>query len=435
MTNKPSSLNDASETTQIHKGIGNNVQNNLTVQSSITETHLLPQIENGLTEIRHRQFTEAKSIIDTIRLTPELTFEAHQLIDIYEALYDQAATSEGKQLRYAEAQKHLQRSSQNESQDIAISLLIRIDVLNGNSPEALDRCKSSDQLRPYSAEAFFELLATEEECINAWETQRGLLEDIQVCGLFRGFLRLKLFSLLTEVAKHLDDYYPSKNSTVFCLIAKTAVWELSLKNRHYWQSNAIQYSEVHLLAEEWAGLLKKTKDSDARIVTYNINLLNYLFGDNDKLINVCWENITTVEKIDTKVADNLRRFHEKNPQIHDEFLQQIQQAKTNPKYKEELLSEIIIKDILAPEDAALLTTIGSKDHIRKWQELNKSIEDNDPLSRDVRLLELQVIAAHDDRRSQYQLRKYVDTFILKYKSELNQIYPHILTPIADQLID
>ena len=111
------------------------------------------------------------------------------------------------------------------------------------------------------------------------------------------FSEQKNLPLALKVANRLNDVLPSFNSRVLVLIAKgTTLINEKLQRTHYWTITATLKAELIEIIEEIVSLINESNGQDKRLFNVAAPSLQYIFGDHEKLMDICWKYVDQFER-------------------------------------------------------------------------------------------------------------------------------------------
>lgn len=413
---------------------GDNVLGIKNVIQAISPTEIQVAIKNILTNLRHRQPLIAKEQLDTLKATSNLNTDSIGLLEIITILIDIA--NENIKPDASQYLRSYIGTAKNElCIDIAISAQIRLDAKNKNIKDARNRYAVINTPSVYTNEVFYEFIADENEIKENYETKKLDLDEVELCGLFRGALRLKNITQASVIAEYLDSIAPTLNSQIFLALLKANVIHSKLEQKHYWSITATLRSSILELCDETIILLNESKGKDSRIINQAASLLQFVFGEYKPLSDACWQYISEIESQLPDVAKQIRHTYERNSTNSDRFVSKIIKAQTDISFRNKIVTEITNSKEISSEDSTLLSNVADTKSIQKWLDGGGSIASEDQLEKDFSILELKALAYDGNPKSLEILRSQAEKFIQLHNSSLLFISPPRLIDLANKFID
>ncbi len=419
---------------QNHSGPGDNISGDKYVLQAISPTELQTTIRKILTSLRYRQPIRAKEQLDILEATSNLDYDTIGILEVIKILID-IANDKVPPDAYLCVSTYLKTTTNKLCSDIAISTQIRLDEKNKNQADARKRYAAINNPSVYTNEVFYEFIANKNEIKESYENKKLQLDEAELCGLFRGALKIKKHALAFDIAEYLNTISPTLNSQVFLALLKANIIESKLEKRYYWSVTATIRQEILNLCDETTSLLNNTNGKDSRIINQAATLLLFVFGDNKPLADVCWKYISEIESQLPDIAKQIRHSYERETVNPDEIISKITKAQNNISFKKEVVSEITKSKEISADDSTLLGNLADIKSIRKWLEEGGSITSEDLLEKDFSILELKALACGDNPKSLDALRTQANNFIQNHNDSLLFISPPRLIDLANKLID
>ncbi len=419
---------------QNHSGTGDNVSRDKITNQAISPSEIQNSIRKILASLRHRQFAQAKNQLDTLEVASSLDAETIGILQIISILI-QLAEGEGPADGAGLLRTYLSTKHDELCTDISFSAQLRLDVKNERFEDARKRYVSASTHGTYTKEAFYELIANVTEIETTFRAEKLSLNEVELCGLVRGALRLKNSEQALEIAKFLDDLSPTFNSKTFITLSRACLVESKLKSDHYWRITATLRSEILVLCDEVIILLNECEGKDNRIIGLSASLLNYVFGEYRPLADACWYYISEIEQQLPEIASQIRLLYDRSTERLSGIVCKIAKARKEPLYKKEIIAEITKKQEITVEDSVLLSNVSDAKSIRNWISDGGTISSDNLLEKDFSILELRTLACDGKLNSKDSLRILADNLINKYKAEIPNLMPTRLLYLVEKLID
>jgi len=419
---------------QNHSGSGDNVSGDKISLQAISPSEIQNSLRKILTNLRHKQFTQAKNQFEALEATSNLNAEALsilQIISILIKLAEGEVTDDGAGI----LRSYFKIKHDEFCTDISLSAQLRLDVKNECFEDARERYVSADTCGIYTKEAFYELIADTTEIEAFFRTEKLRLDEIELCGLVRGALRLKNPEQALEISEFLHSLSPTFNSKTFITLSKACSIESKIGNDHYWRIAATLRSEILELCDEVIVLLNESNGNDIRVIGLSASLLNFVFGEYKPLADACWKNISEIEQQLPEIASQIRLLYDRSTERLSGHIYKVARARAESSYKKEIIAEITKKHEITVDDSALLGNISDAKSLRDWISNGGTISSDNQLEKDFSLLELNTLACGNKLKSKDNLRLLVDDFIKKHKTEIPNLIPTRLLQLAEKLLD
>lgn len=418
---------------QNHSGNGDNVHGDKILLQAISPAKITDILKRILTSLRHRQPKQAKEQLETLKAASTLDADTKGILDVISILI-QLAEGNSPSTGDHQLRAYLVTKPDDLCIDIAISAQLRLDVNNARLADARERYISSKSHYIYAREVFYEFIADKNEVEATYDSNRLNLTEIELCGLVRGALRLKIPKQALIISEYLNSISPTFNSKTLIVCSKKCLIESEIEHKHYWRITATLRSEILTLCDDVITLLNDCEGKDARIINLSALLLQYVFGEYKPLADACWRNITEIENQLPEIAAQIRHVYDKHPEGLDGFLYKMTKASEDPFYKDKIIKEITSSKEISVEDSALLSSIGDIKSLRKWIEDGGSVTSENQLEKDFSILELNALSCDNSLRSKENIRILVNDFISKHRSELFNLNPLRLLQLAEKLL-
>lgn len=437
MSNDSYSQNESSKSGasfQIHSGHGDNVSGDKIISQAISPTEIQDIIRRILTSLRHRKPWQAKEQLETLKIASSLDADTKGILDVISILIQLAegsSPSNGDLLLRA----YLVTKPDALCTDIAISAQLRLDVNNVRLPDARERYISSSSHGIYTKEVFYEFIADKTEVETTYHTKRLNLTEIELCGLVRGALRLKIPKQALIISEYLNSISSTFNSKTLIALSKKGTIELEIEHKHYWCITATLRSEILGLCDDTITLLNDCEGRDARIINLSAVLLHYVCGEYKPLADTCWCYISEIEHQFPEIAVQMRHMYEKRLDGSEGFLYKMAKANEDPSYKVKIINEITSSKEITVEDSALLSSIGDIKSLRKWIEDGGSVSSENQLEKDFSILELKSLACDNSLMSKEAIRLLAEEFISRHKTEFCILNPPRVIHLVEIFLD
>ncbi len=437
MSNVSSSPDESSKSgapSQHHSGAGDNVLGDKVILQAISPAEIQHTIRRILTSLRHRQPTQAKEQLETLKTTTNLNADTEGILDILSILI-QVANDNPPSDAYLLLGNYLKTTSDGLCIDITISAQIRLDVKNEHIIDARKRYISTDNPGVYTKEVFYEFIADKSEIEETYQSKRLDLVEVELCGLIRGALRLKIPERAFVIAEYLNSVAPTFNSRSFLALSKASIVESKLEHKHYWCISATLRSDILSLCDDVITLLNDCDGKDARIISLSASLLHFVFGEYKPLADACWSYVSEIECQFPEIAAQIRHMYDRRLDNLDGILYKIAKASEDPFYKKKIINEITNSKEISIEDSALLGDIGDTKSLQKWIDDGGTVSGEDQFVKDFSILELKALACDDDPKSVDDIGRLAEIFILEHILRIKDLNPYRLLHLADKLMD
>ena len=405
-------------TTQLHKGLGDNVAGDKyeNIIHSVQARDLKSVVDNIMRDVCYREMSIAIEKLNILKNIDSIDSDVKSLLNVIQLkieLNKGPVTSDKKDLLAL-------LRSQNLSVDVrevVISILIdfesRTDV-----DVARTRYESSDANNAYVKEVFFERLASKEEIHEQFEssTKNDLL-DQELAGLIRGALRVEEFELAVKISQFLNKIYPSTNSKALLAYSKSCFIVTHNQSRHYLTLNKQVKDDIDDLVTQLTGCFKI---DDSRNIATLINLLNITFFLDSKLIELGKKCIEKIRDIDEACADALQKISSfAAPTVHFELT-------SNPLDQEDLMNL----------HSAIERGLVQLSDVNSWLDNGGDIQTGDGYINSFAELQLRaMVCSRDDKQGVLALGVKAKEFIELDKVRFLRLNPFAIHTICDKFIE
>lgn len=294
---------------QYHKGTGDNVSGDKKIYQAISPEEIHHPIRKVLTNLRHRQSAQAIEQLETLTSTSNLNSDSKGILDVISIRID-LNNNTIPSSAYQELSTYIGSEPDKLCTDITISTQIVLDSKKERHKVARERYLSIENPGVYSNEAFFEHIADEGEIDTAYRYNTFKLDEVELCGLFRGAHRLKSYELAFEISEYLNKFSTTLNSRTFIALAKAGILNSEYdqhKYKHYWCITSTLRRNIFKLCDDTVDLLNDSEGKDARIINLSASLLQFIYGEYEPLADTCWNYIAEIEKQLPEVAIHMRK--------------------------------------------------------------------------------------------------------------------------------
>lgn len=421
--------------TQKHNGSGDNVAGSKYVSNGPTSDNLAGPISKILESIRHRLFDDARTQLDALSKTSSVDHETKLLFEALNVL----TSNSNRQLPQSNKENLIELSKTPKSHlyaDIANSILMRLDCQQSNADLARKRFEQFHQNGKYSREVFFELVADKDELRNQIQFESFHLAEAELCGIFRGCLRLNERDFSLEVANYLVGNFDSFNSNVFLLIATENNLFEKISAPHYWYTTATEKKAILSLCDEVTELLDQCKGSDFRLVGIASRLLLFTLGNAHSLDDVCQKFISTIREIAPEFGDLLIKTRNTDfTQFPEDSLQyKLLRGKSDSTYRTKICSEAKSDAEASFGNAIILRHYGSPNDMEKFIENSNNSSDSDGFEQHFIRGLLEAAAIKIEVESFHEDLPFITEFIAKFKSKLGSINVESLKWLCERLL-
>lgn len=424
----------ATNVTQVHTGTGNNYGRDVYYSKSISSDDLKGPINKIMESLRHRLFDDAKKQLDILTKTSSTDNDTQTIFVALQCLLSLHMKDGIKYDRDSIVELEKNSTSILYS-DISTSVLIRLDCENQDIASASARYKNLPTSNRYSTEAFLELVADAEH-IQQYTSKFGTIGEIEICGLFRGSIRVSDLNFQLKIADYLIKSYPSFNSKVFFAIARSNSLFSEVKNTQYWYTTASIRKRIFSICKEVEDLIKESEGNEARLLNLAVGLLNFTLGDCTSLEEACWKYISRIDLILPLFAENLRYSREKdiNKIPDSDFRHKILKAESNPEYRMAITESAAADSECSFDSAWTLKKYGTIHQIDELiDHITNSADANTFEKQFIRIL-LEVSSASKEKGRQVNLGGLVKGFLNEYRADVGSINLVPLNWICERLI-
>lgn len=417
---------------QTHEGEGHNF---LFVEhhDSISLEKLRNNLRDILLDLLHRKH---KLVIEKVEFLKKSESLSPQLTNYLSVVKIQADIVDGKigDDYFRQLDSIIQSSSDEEILDIttATKIILYCKQDDQSSAKALFRSIKSPGL--YSRSAFYEYLSEHAELKSIYEVLPHSLCETELCAIARGCLISGNFDLAADVSGLLVRRYPSVNSRF--LEAFSNVNDLIYgKCLHFWNISASSKKEIFEWADRICLLLDESQGQDARVVELAGNLCHFFYGENNNLLESCWNYISEFDRHLPNVAKSIRSVFEINPTYGDGLISEMAKAQGDQAYRKQVISSIKSSKEISLDDAIILSRYGDLESIKCWIDKGGDISSVDDFEKDYSMLELVCFSYQDSPGFDHNIRIQGEKFLAKYREKIKDINPLRLIELANKLID
>lgn len=403
------------------------------IYQDIAPRSLLRPIEKILGYVKNKETEKALIQLETIKSMGSLDSDSLALLDIVSIRINII-----KQPEIDGAYQTLTAFYQKEpiglAADLCLASLIRLDVIKESFPDAKARYKQLDTPGIYTQEAYFDLLADSEHIENEYNTNRLYLTEISLCSLVRGGIREKLLDQTITMATQLNDKFPSFNSRVLLVIAKTNQLIEKLGTTHYWFITYSLKCALNSLYKEIIPLIEESHGKEERLIPTASSILIYMMGEPKDLEQLCLKYIDIVKQVSPDLAKKIWQ-PEKNMEHIDDSADKLFKAYSDQEYKKNLLTEITKNNNITADDVHILLRIGNSEIITNWLNNNGNISSDNQLEIDYFLLSLKAKASTTDLKATSDIETIFNDFIKKHPEYYDQMSPVAAAELAEKLFN
>jgi len=414
---------------------GNKITN---VFQSIAPEVLRKPIELILSNIRDRNHNGAKTQFEIIKATASLDANSEAILDMLSVHLNLLEEKE-KITTYSSLNSFLNNSPDSLSCDLCLSTLIRLDAENNRIDDARERFQNTSHLGKYSKEAFYELVAVADELEVIYEDNRINLDESDLNGLVRGSFRTENLELGLTVANRLNEVFPSLNSKVLLLFAKSLVLfnTNKLQGQHFWTISATLKSELFQIAGEIICLINESNGKDLRLFNLAVPCLHNVSGEHKELSDICWKYIDEVEKINSDIAAVLHNIYAKDTsKFEGELQRKHATAQHDKEFRAQLVNGILSSKNISIAEFIFLTDFSGKRDISRWAKSGGIVSGQENLETDLAnlLLNLTLLENTNNRVDVEDIRVKADYFVKNYQDKLSVLNPVRLLELVEKLL-
>ncbi|WKD51034.1 GapS6b family protein [Microbulbifer spongiae] len=417
---------------QQHYGTGDNVKEKH-VHHAVSPEAIHGPVQDILTCLRHRDVGAAQDKLRTLQIASQLDSRTAGILDVLAILVD-IGNSDIPRNGYSQVESCLRHQLELTFSDIALSALMRLDILNERTADAGSRYQAMDDPGECCQEVFFEFIADQLVLEEFLSNRVHQLTEATLCGLTRGLLRCERFELAEDSSIRLCSTYPCFNSEVVKLITSSNCLNSQLIPSHYWLITNSERREIFALVDRTVSLLEECQGKDARLVNQSIAFLHYLGGASKQLVDACRKYIANIEVVDKDAALFLRSLREKNPEGIEGLPYEIERAQNDFSYRKSLIDKLRNSSEISTEELVLFGSIAENSTIKSWMENGGKVATEGDFERDFISIELHCYASDGDARSEANIKRAVSSFLTNHKSHLHKINPPRLLELTSMLL-
>lgn len=406
--------------TQIHNGPGDNVGSKY-VFNGPSPASLENPIAQILESARHRLFDEARTQLGVLSKTTSIdndTRSLFEVLDIY-LLTLKGGVPQFNKDALIEMAKTFRLPFYS---DIANSMLMRLDCAQDGFDIAEKRFNQLRQRGKFSREVYFELIADGDVLCKELQDNIHNLGDAELCGIFRGGIRLNDLNIQLKVAIYLTNNFNSFNSQVFLLMADVSHLFEKIKGVQYWYTAATDRKRVLSLCERAALLIDQSKGCDFRLLRVANQLLEFTIWDASKLQNVCFKYISKINEVNSELGAALAKIS--NPDIsqfsESDFQYKLLRARGDVSYRIKICEDAIADSETSYENALIIRNYGALSDIERFFKQSEMLPGSDGLEQTYIRVFLEVASAIKGKTS-FGICDSLNGFISRFKSQIGQI--------------
>ncbi|WP_395378023.1 hypothetical protein [Marinicella sp. W31] len=422
------------DTKQKHSGIGDNVAGDKT-ESYYTGAKfkdLRANFQSILNDISNKNYKSADSLISSLESQSNIGLNAKLGIEVLKINKNvwEGKLSKGFKSRLVEI---IKITDETEIIDWCNSVLIRLEIIAGQTELAMERFEKSDRGQIVN-EVYFESLAPNDEIEYYYDKNKLNCDELTLNSLYRGAERLRNSKLSLKISEYKSTVFENFYSNLFKVLSETNEIIEEIGNTHYWLITLTQKTKLEKALDNFLNLLKNHPADDERVYVLATIFFDRLKDENEDLTNFCWKNIEQIKKINVAIAAQILHMKEDvNEGLEDGPMEYIK-CLNNEDYKNKLISGVIIKESLSQIDAYILARLGSSNEIKEWLKLNGLIEGS-VFENDFHKLELLLFSFNKEIDSKSEICGYIDNFLQKYSNKLSEIYVERIWLLCNKLFD
>ncbi|ALS97789.1 PIN domain-containing protein [Lacimicrobium alkaliphilum] len=418
---------------QNHSGLGDNVREKH-VHQAITPSVIQKPIVDILTSLRHRNIDTAKEKLTTLQTTDQLDASTTAILSAASVLVE-LAYGQPPENSYSQIENCIRAFPDGLFNDIALSILMRLDLHNERSKDAISRYEVTSPQGEYCQEVYFEFIATKNYLESHFTSKATALTEITLCGLTRGLLRCESLEQSVAAAERLKTIYPSFNSKVVSLITRCNHFNSLISPTHYWLITRSEKRLVMELVDEAIALLNECQGKDKRLIIQSIGFLNYFGGSEDRLIDACWKHISAIEQLDSKAASILRSIKERSSNTLTGPQAEIDKAERDFSYRKFLIKRLTENAEISREQFFILSHIAQSNDIAQWLNRGGKVDTTNDIERHFVTIELLCLKDDGSPKSKLEIKNAVAKLVSAHTSELSQLNPHRMLDLTTKLTD
>lgn len=429
-------MSSYSEQHQHHTGPGDNIGRDKIVNTSVSPEQIKDNVLAIYSKRRNGDIEGANERLESLMATAELNAESRSILHSASCTFKAAKGEELEKESLSIILRDLRSSESAFCTDIHCSSLIRVYCKNDQVKEAKELYHSISLGCELTNEAYFEIVADEEEIEAYFNAKKSLLLEGELCGLLIGLIRQesKNFQLIKSISERLCVVATSYNSEYLKFVSKAYSHTVHHEGTPYWKLKAEARNKLLFFCDTASELLEQCKGKDKRLLRSAVQLINIVQGEHESLLNTSWKFVELFEGDHPDFTSRLRQLYGHDDQRHSE-LSSLQRIAIDPGYKKNKLKEFAETASIEPPDAYVLSKIGGPTLIKDWIEKGGVVEAESKLERDFALLELKVKAYSTSQKAYQILKQTVEDFITNNQQNLDSIYPDRLVDVAVVLVD
>lgn len=369
--------------------------------TSLSLRDLVAYTKKFLYSITHRDWKTATTYLSCLKSVGSLDNECKNLIEIleYKLNIAQEAKVHINQDLFIELLRNPMLSA--EIKDVVESINIH-HISRLSVSEAKKRYETSIDKGSFTAEVFYERLASSEDLIQALSQDKSNLFEHELCSLVRCAIRCENFQVAIELAETLQAKYLNYNSKILLSLSKALHIHKIIGGKHFW---LIDYDQMKELEEQVSNCLELVRNSDdvRAVQIATILLLATQFQASD-LIAVCLDNVEEAKKTVPNILDFLPGNHGDSTQCFGLLNQE----------------QLIINEIdFSVLSSAFVEGKITSHEVQRWLEKGGDIVADDKECEELIRISLYAMACDPENRSyQSNLSKKLDFFLEKNTCKL-----------------
>lgn len=390
------------------------------------EQLLLRTIKIILSNLRDRKFNDAKATFKTLKSASNFDDKANRLFDILSIRIGVHLKEDIEIQTPYQMIKSFQDDYELNSFEIDLcnDTLIRLDVKNTLPDDASQKYQSIEEPGINTVEAFYELLASENDLQQAFN---GIgTDEFLLAGLLRGCIRLKSHKLAQKVSSKLSKVSSSFNTRLLSTYTDAITFEHEISTI-YWSITNTERENLISHADDILLLIDECGGEDDRCLALALTFLDYFEGQHQGLFDACKNHVSRIEAISPDAARRIKNSIEGNIENLDEHRYKVAKSAEDRAFRLETVDSIIKEKSLTPEESAVFARVGSAIEVKKWINDGGEVAGTDQFSIDFSMLELKAFSLDEHPLSLQRLREDGESFIAKYVDRLKNIaHPRLL---------
>lgn len=425
-----------SDTALIHSGSGDNIAGskiyNIETYKEIinatTPESLKKPVNVILDEINNRNFDGAREKIKLIESMGGLESEVTELLAILKIKCEY--TSDSKfEIDLKEITTALRTSENAMIKDLALSLILSVEVETKGLDKAKERFEQNRNVGPYSKAIALNIFSNKEELLYLLHNEIHNISEHEINGVIGGLIRLECFEEAQRAAEYLKNDFDNYNSKFIDVYTKALLLNESIKNRDYWILTQSEKEKVDELVNESIMVYKESDCNDFRLFNIFFPALSFIKLSNEELLDICKLNIDKVNSFSEDYADELRILCKVGTPSENHPTKILEKINNDKKLTEEKVVSILKNNEVDFPTFWIAQQIIPKDKLIAWIDNGVSIIGNfSDFENKLNKLSIALLSENES-----EIKKCVSAILSSPKNEHEVIKSEYLMKLSDTL--